>query len=213
MFTWTDDEREQIRREICNVYEVDGKQFFGLEEVYRFLSENGYDGLSREVIAKLLTRNFFSVNNREKYPELDPCNPDKCWKLIRRGAKSKADTSGYKVEKKFGLIYYLIDSHFNRFYGYTIRSIDREISKLREVIDVGGLSSRNPDTYEIHVYDLVEFEGNVDKAAREKIKELIRDFKEKNPDLEVSDVSDLMTRYSAHHQIEAVYQKEAVSAA
>lgn len=78
----TKEAREKSRRaQSTKVLMEDGTMLYGNYDFYKWTVENGYQ-LSRGVCTNLVTSNFLSKKNRSLYPELDPDNPGKIWKVI-----------------------------------------------------------------------------------------------------------------------------------
>ena len=180
-----------------NIFEIDGKEYAGVKRAYEDFFQVCYPGeFCLKTVTHLLQYNKLSVANREKHPELDPDNPDKIWDRVSLGSISKS--SRYRGTKRvgkknYGLIYYLLDSDFNRYYGFTVRAISDEIGRLDAAIESGAMGqSTDPDDYEIHVYDAIALENHRDTAARETIDVLIKKFIWSNPDRRAVSLIDLI---------------------
>ena len=186
----TPDALKKSKLRCSNIFEVDGQYLVGTREVYDYLVEKGYT-LTRQVVNLCFCSRKFSQENRDRYPELDPDNPTKIWRLVKRGAISRAkdrEVDGDRVDGNCGVIYYVVDRYGNRYYGFT-DSLDDEIQRVRRMIDSGALTSRNPQHYEIHAYDLVDSTLG-DGKARRKIESLMEEFHLYNPDKRVVNLMD-----------------------
>lgn len=183
-FLWSKKAVAKRRKVSSNIYDINGKVYVGAEECYQNFFKEEYPDLSRRVVQYLLFEGFLSKRNRDRYPELDPFNPDKIWYRLSRGAISRGhnyrEYSKYNAE--VGFIYFLLDENFNRYYGFTCRSVNDEFKFLREKIENGELGSTNPDDYEFHIHDIAYTEDGYDKPARELIDSLIKKFISMNPD-------------------------------
>lgn len=175
-------------------YEIEGVIYRGFLECYEEFFSKRYPELGYRRVERLLRRDFLSQENRERYPELDPSNPYKIWERRQGDLSLSQKSKGDGLLRKgndYGLIYYLVDRDFNRYYNFTVRPISKEMEIVFDAIEKGYIGwSSDSDDYAVHVYDLVRLKDQRDGNARRKIDSLIRDFVRENPDRRAANLID-----------------------
>lgn len=161
-------------------YEIDDDIVYGSVEVYDRLCELGYDITYRQV-KSLVNDNRLSKKLKEKYPELDPDNPDSFVKLVSRGQYYER-FKRHRSEAKFLLVYYFENLEHTRFYGVTCFLLDNTYRKFQNMLQYLEVD-QDITHYTFNSEKIVQTDGTSRKAY-DAMDRAIFDYLVDNPEYE-----------------------------
>ena len=172
--------RERTKRKLFRAYEIDGDIVYGSTEVYEKLHELGYD-LSYYEVNHLVNDYSLTKRNKDRYPELDPDNPNGFVKLISKGQYYE-QFKRHRTEAKFLLVYYFENLEHTRFYGVTCFLLDRTYVKFQNMLQYLD-ADQDISHYTFNSVSIVETNGRF-KKAYDVMDKAIFDYLVENPTYE-----------------------------
>lgn len=172
--------RERTKRKLLRAYEIAGEVVYGTDEVYEKLRELGYD-ISRYEVSKLVNNYHLTRKCRDRYPELDPDNPDGFVKLVSKGQYYE-QFKRHRTEAKFLLVYYFENLEHTRFYGVTCFLLDRTYRDFRNMLQYLDVD-QDISHYRFNSVCIVETHGR-SKNAYDAMDRAIFDYLVENPTYE-----------------------------
>lgn len=178
--------RERTKRRLLRAYDVDGATCYGAREVYERLSELGYT-LTFNQVNHLVNHCYLSRSLHERYPELDPDNPDGKVKLISKGQfydrwKRREGTT------RFVLVYYFENDEHTRFYGVSSRRLDYIYKNFTNALQYLPVDDKDLDHYTMEAHAVVDLNGARLGKAYDVMDRAIFDYLVDNPDYEAYNI-------------------------
>lgn len=174
--------KERTKRRAYKAYEIDGDICYGCKEVYDRLHEMGYD-LTFNQVNHLMNHRRASKMTLEKYPELDPDNPNGLVKLISKGQFYERWKDTRFTGAKFVLVYYFENPAHTRFYGASTRTVITIYKNFAHTLQFLPTDDQDIEHYEMFAEQIVRIDKKPSKAF-DVLDRAIFDYLVDNPDYE-----------------------------